>query len=379
MNLYAPRVRIVNVPLGTRSYEIKIGPGLLSELGQHCARLKLGNRCAVISDRNVAPRFAKAVQLSLKKAGFDSVLITVPAGETAKKLKVVEQCYDALAKHRLERKSFIVALGGGVVGDLAGFVAATYLRGIAFVQVPTTLLAQVDSSVGGKVGVNLKSGKNLVGAFHQPRLVLCDIDTLRTLPLRELRAGLAEVIKYGIIYDAALFQRLERDLKKLLKREPKTLTDVIARCCEIKADVVSQDETESGLRAILNFGHTIGHAIENISGYGKYLHGEAISIGQVAAAKISGVVLDMTIQDAARIAKIFRAAGLPTQIRLTPPQLKKLLAAMRLDKKVSAGEIKFVLAKRIGEVIWNQKVPDELVVNALNHSSLVTRHLPLSS
>jgi len=365
-----PHVRIVNVPLGARSYEIKIGPGLLSELGRHCARLKLGNRCAVISDRNVAPRFARVVQQSLKKAGFDSVLITVPAGETAKSLKVVEHCYDALAKHRLERKSFIVALGGGVVGDLAGFVAATYLRGIAFVQVPTTLLAQVDSSVGGKVGVNLKSGKNLVGAFHQPRLVLCDINTLKTLPLRELRAGLAEVIKYGIIYDAELFKRLERDLKKLLRREPKTLTDVIARCCEIKADVVGQDETESGLRAILNFGHTIGHAIENISGYGKYLHGEAISIGQVAAAKISGVVLDMTIQDAERIAKIFRAAGLPTQIRLTPVQLKKLLAAMRLDKKVSAGEIKFVLAKRIGEVIWNQKVSDELVVNALNHSPL---------
>ena len=365
-----PHVRIVNVPLGARSYEIKIGPGLLSELGRHCARLKLGNRCAVISDRNVAPRFARVVQQSLKKAGFDSVLITVPAGETAKSLKVVEHCYDALAKHRLERKSFIVALVGGVVGDLAGFVAATYLRGIAFVQVPTTLLAQVDSSVGGKVGVNLKSGKNLVGAFHQPRLVLCDINTLKTLPLRELRAGLAEVIKYGIIYDAELFKRLERDLKKLLRREPKTLTDVIARCCEIKADVVGQDETESGLRAILNFGHTIGHAIENISGYGKYLHGEAISIGQVAAAKISGVVLDMTIQDAERIAKIFRAAGLPTQIRLTPVQLKKLLAAMRLDKKVSAGEIKFVLAKRIGEVIWNQKVSDELVVNALNHSPL---------
>ncbi|HWC58434.1 MAG TPA: 3-dehydroquinate synthase [Verrucomicrobiae bacterium] len=365
-----PHVRIVNVPLGARSYEIKIGPGLLSELGRHCARLKLGNRCAVISDRNVAPRFARVVQQSLKKAGFDSVLITVPAGETAKSLKVVEHCYDALAKHRLERKSFIVALGGGVVGDLAGFVAATYLRGIAFVQVPTTLLAQVDSSVGGKVGVNLKSGKNLVGAFHQPRLVLCDINTLKTLPLRELRAGLAEVIKYGIIYDAELFKRLERDLKKLLRREPKTLTDVIARCCEIKADVVGQDETESGLRAILNFGHTIGHAIENISGYGKYLHGEAISIGQVAAAKISGVVLDMTIQDAERIAKIFRTAGLPTQIRLTPVQLKKLLAAMRLDKKVSAGEIKFVLAKRIGEVIWNQKVSDELVVNALNHSPL---------
>ena len=362
-------MRIVNVPLGTRSYEIKIGPALLRDLGRHCADLKLGNRCAVISDRNVAPRFAKAVQASLKKAGFESVLITVPAGETAKSVKVVEQCYNALAKHRLERKSFIVALGGGVVGDLAGFVAATYLRGVAFVQVPTTLLAQVDSSVGGKVGVNLKSGKNLVGSFHQPRLVLCDIDTLRTLPVREFRAGLAEVIKYGIIYDAALFERLERDLSKLLKREPETLVGVIARCCEIKADVVSQDETESGLRAILNFGHTIGHAIENISGYGKYLHGEAISIGQVAAARISAATMGLDAEETERIKNIFNKAGLPTQIRLNVAQRKKLFAAMRLDKKVSGGEIKFVLAKRIGEVIWGQNVPQQLVDEALDFVS----------
>jgi len=359
-------VRIVNVPLGTRSYEIKIGPGLLSELGSHCARLELGGRCAVISDRNVAPRFSKAVQLSLKKAGFESVLITVPAGETAKSLKVVEQCYDALAKHRLERKSFIVALGGGVVGDLAGFVAATYLRGVAFVQVPTTLLAQVDSSVGGKVGVNLKAGKNLVGAFHQPRLVLCDIDALRKLPAREFRAGLAEVIKYGIIYDAALFARLERDLGKLFKLEPKTLTEVIARCCEIKAEVVGQDETESGVRAILNFGHTIGHAIENISGYGKYLHGEAISIGQIAAARISAATLGVEAGEVERIGKIFHRAGLPTRIQLSVTQKKKLLAAMRLDKKVSDGQVRFVLAKKIGETAWGQKVSERIILDTLD-------------
>jgi 3-dehydroquinate synthase len=363
-------VRTVNVPLGVRSYEIKIGPGLLQELGQHCSALNLGRRCAIISDRNVAPKFAKAVQTSLKKAGFESVLITVPAGETAKSLKVVEQCYDALAKQRLERKSFIVALGGGVVGDLAGFVAASYLRGIAFVQVPTTLLAQVDSSVGGKVGVNLKSGKNLVGAFHQPRVVLCDINTLRPLPVREFRAGLAEVIKYGIIYDATLFARLEHDLPKLVKRDPDTLTEVIARCCEIKADVVGQDETETGLRAILNFGHTIGHAIENISGYGKYLHGEAISIGQVAAANISASLSGLSPHDAERIRALFDAAELPTQIKLTAAQRKKLFAAMRLDKKVSAGEIKFVLANAIGKVTWGQKVPESAINDALAPSTL---------
>jgi 3-dehydroquinate synthase len=295
-------------------------------------------------------------------------MVVVPAGETSKSVKSVEKCYDELAAHRLERKSFIVALGGGVVGDLAGFVAATYLRGIPFVQVPTTLLAQVDSSVGGKVGVNLKAGKNLVGAFHQPRMVLCDLDTLRTLPMREYRAGLAEVIKYGIIYDAELFEELERKMEKLVRRELKVLAGVIARCCEIKAEVVAQDETESGLRAILNFGHTIGHALEAISNYGKYLHGEAISIGQVAAAKLSGEILGLPQRDVERIGNLFNRAGLPTNIGLNEGQRKKLFATMKLDKKVSAGEIKFVLARRIGEVEFGQKVPNRLLEQVLNNS-----------
>ena len=224
------------------------------------------------------------------EGGFEPVEIRVPAGETAKSLDTIHACYDKLARHRLERSSFIVALGGGVVGDMAGFLAASYLRGVGFVQVPTTLLAQVDSSVGGKVGVNLKAGKNLVGAFYQPRLVLCDLDTLKTLPKRELRAGLAEVIKYGIIDDATLFRRLERQLPALLKLNAKELAHVVARSCQIKAKVVEEDEREGGLRAILNYGHTIGHALEAISSYGKYLHGEAISIGQVAASKKSPVI-----------------------------------------------------------------------------------------
>lgn len=350
-------MRTVNVPLGARSYDIQIGEGLLARLGKECARQGLGQRCAVISDTHVAPRYAKAAQRVLAQAGFDSVLITVPAGETAKSLKTVQFCYDRLAAQRLERKSFIVALGGGVVGDLAGFVAATYLRGVAFVQVPTTLLAQVDSSVGGKVGVNLKSGKNLVGAFYQPRLVLCDLETLGTLPNREYRAGLAEVIKYGIIYDAALFERLERDLPGLLEREPKTLTEVVARCCEIKAEVVGQDETESGLRAILNFGHTVGHALETISHYGKYLHGEAISIGQVAAAHLSAQLLGLPETEVERIRALLGRAGLPTLLRLGADQRPKVLAAMKLDKKVSGGEVKFVLARRIGQVEVGQSVP----------------------
>ena len=268
--------------------------------------------------------------------------------------------------HRLERKSFIVALGGGVVGDLAGFLAATYLRGLAFVQVPTTLLAQVDSSVGGKVGVNLNAGKNLVGAFYQPRLVVCDLDTLKTLPDREFRAGLAEVIKYGIIYDAKLFRQIEHDLPRLLKREPKMLAAVVARCCEIKAEVVGRDETEGGPRAILNFGHTIGHAIEAVAGYGRFLHGEAIAIGQVAAAKVSSGVSGLPERDLERIIRLFRHVGLPTTIRLRAGQRPKLFAAMRLDKKVSGGEIKFVLARKIGRVGFGYKVPAAAIDQALN-------------
>jgi 3-dehydroquinate synthase len=313
----------------------------------------------------VAPRYGKAALTSLREGGFEPALLRIPAGETAKRLRIAERCYATLAAHRLERNSFVLALGGGVVGDLAGFVAATYLRGIDFVQVPTTLLAQVDSSVGGKVGVNLPAGKNLVGAFHQPRLVLCDIDTLKTLPARELRAGLAEIIKYGIIYDAPLFTRLEQDLPRLLKLDRECLVEVVARCCEIKAEVVSQDERESGLRSILNFGHTIGHALEAISGYGKYLHGEAIAIGQVAAARLSERRLGLSTAEVTRIQTAFTAAGLPTKVRLNKLQMSRLLDAMRVDKKVSGGEIKFVLAKRIGEVVPGQQVALALIAETL--------------
>jgi 3-dehydroquinate synthase len=356
----------VKVPLGNRSYEIQIGGGLLANLGASCSRLKLGSRCAIITDTNVGKRFAKPAFNSLARAGFSPALIVVPPGESAKSLKFVQSCCDQLAVHRLERTSFIITLGGGVVGDLAGFVAATYLRGIAFVQVPTTLLAQVDSSVGGKVGVNLKAGKNLVGAFYQPRLVLCDLDTLQTLPEREYRAGLAEIIKYGIIYDAKLFAQLEQDFPKLLRRDHETLAAVVARCCEIKAEVVGQDETEGGLRAILNFGHTIGHAVEAICGFGKFLHGEAISIGQIIALNISRRASGLSKRDADRAINLFKRAGLPTQIRLNSVQRRKLFAAMRLDKKVRSGEARYVLAKKIGEVVWGRRVPEVYIREALD-------------
>jgi 3-dehydroquinate synthase len=356
----------VTVPLGERSYTISIGSRLLPQLGSECQKLALGRRCAVITDMNVARRYGKHTLRSLTAAGFEPLLVKIPAGERAKRMQIVERCHEQLAKHRLERKSFIVALGGGVVGDLAGFVAASYLRGIDFVQVPTTLLAQVDSSVGGKVGVNLKAGKNLVGAFHQPKFVLCDVDTLATLPSRELRAGLAEVIKYGIIYERAFFERLERDLPQLLELHSETVTEVVARCCEIKAEVVGKDEREAGLRAILNFGHTVGHALEAISGYGKYLHGEAISIGQVAAARLSNVFTGLPVDESRRIENAFTQAGLPTNVRWKATELARLARAMQLDKKVSGGDVRFVLARRIGEVVWGQKVPIGSVIEILH-------------
>jgi 3-dehydroquinate synthase len=358
-------MRTVTVPLGKRSYPIFVGAGLLSALGRLAAKLPLDRRCAVISDGHVAPLYAEPAMASLRSAGFEPLLISIPPGETSKSFKRVQACCDLLARHRLERKSFIVALGGGVVGDLAGFVAAVYLRGITFVQVPTTLLAQVDSSVGGKVGVNLNAGKNLVGAFHQPRFVLCDLRTLDSLPPREFRSGLAEVIKYGIIFDAPLFARLERDLPRLLRRDPKALADVVARCCQIKADVVHRDETDSGVRAILNFGHTIGHAVENIAGYGKYLHGEAISIGQVAAARISAELTGLPPAEVARIEGLFVRAGLPVAIKLSAVARSRLLAAMRLDKKVSGGEVQFVLASRLGRVRSGHKVAPALIQQVL--------------
>jgi len=358
-------VRTVKVPLADRSYPIRIGTGLLAEIGEQCGRLRLGRRCAVISDSNVAKRYRKKALDSLKGQGFDPIFISLPAGEKSKTLKNVQACYSQLAKHRLERSSFIVALGGGVVGDLGGLCAATYLRGIDFVQVPTTLLAQVDSSVGGKVGVNLPSGKNLVGAFYQPKLVLCDLDALKTLPSREFCAGLAEVIKYGIIYDVQFFERLERDLPNILRQDPKGMTEVVARCCQIKAEVVGHDEKEAGLRAILNFGHTIGHGLEAISKYGRYLHGEAISIGQMTAAKISHAVSGLPATQVTRMKALFTQAGLPTEVKLTTAQTRNLLAAMRLDKKVSDGEIQFVLANKIGKVVTGQKVSEKVIRKAL--------------
>ena len=359
-------MRKVQVTLGERAYDVLIGPGLLASLGQRCKALELGKKCVVVTDTHVGPRYADKTVVVLKAAGFEPNVVMVPAGEAAKSLKVVARCYDAFAKQRLERTSFVIALGGGCVGDLAGFVAATHLRGLPFVQVPTTLLSQVDSSVGGKTGINIAAGKNLVGAFHQPRLVLCDLETLKTLADREFRAGTAEIIKYGIIKDAVLFKRLEKSLPKILSRDATELLAVVSRCCELKAEVVLADETESGPRTSLNFGHTLGHAIENTAGYGRYLHGEAISVGQIAAAVLSEKLAGFPAAEVERIRQLFLLAGLPTTYKTKPETRGRLFAAMQHDKKVSAGEIKFVLVKKIGEAIWGQKVTDADIHGALD-------------
>jgi 3-dehydroquinate synthase len=356
----------VKVPLGNRGYTIRIGAGALDELGPRCQGLGLGRRCAIVSDTHVAPLYGGRLEASLRKAGFEPVTIEVRAGEKSKRLQVVGHCLDRLAHARLERRSFVVALGGGVVGDLAGFVAATYLRGIAFVQVPTSLLAQVDSSVGGKVGVNLAAGKNLVGAFHQPRLVLCDVTTLRTLPRRELAAGFSEVVKYGVIRDARLFARLEREADRLMALDEAVLTAVIARCCRIKAEVVGQDETEGGVRAILNFGHTIGHALEAIHRYGRLLHGEAIAIGQVAAARLSERRMGFPAADTERLRRLLDRIGLPTELRLAAARQDDWMRAMRLDKKVRDGQIRFVLARRLGQVRHGQTVAEDEITELLH-------------
>jgi 3-dehydroquinate synthase len=357
----------VKVELGSRGYSIRIGTGLLPRLGRECRALGLDSRCMVISDELVAQHYGAPAVGSLEKAGFTVSLLVVPAGERSKNLKTAGRCYQQLAAHRMERKSFVVALGGGVVGDLAGFVAATYLRGIPFVQVPTSLLAQVDSSVGGKVGINLAAAKNLVGAFHQPRLVLCDLDTLRTLPDREYRSGLAEVIKYGVIQDAAFFAFLEKNLSGILAQKPSVLAKTIARCCEIKAYIVGQDEFESGARALLNFGHTVGHAIEAVAGYGRFLHGEAIALGMVAAASISVARTSLPATSANRLSVLLQRAGLPTQFVWHPRLRSRLWDAMVLDKKVSRGELRFVLASDVGQCRFGLPVPALEVNAALDH------------
>ena len=357
----------VKVELGPRSYEIHIGAGLLSRLGIRCGKLLgLGRNCLVVSDSNVNRLYGAAVVLSLKKEGFAVARAVVPTGEKSKSEKRLFDLYSNALAARLDRTSFVVALGGGVIGDLAGFLAATLYRGIRLVQVPTSLLAMVDSSVGGKTGINLPEGKNLIGSFHQPALVLADTAALKTLPRREYLSGLAEVVKYGVISDPPLFSALERRWKDLARGYSTFLETVIARCCEIKADIVRLDERESGLRAILNFGHTVGHAIEQATGYGEYLHGEAVAIGMVFAARLSVKLEGFKRDDCARIENLLRQLGLP--VRRPSCEWAGVRKAMELDKKSTGRTLRFVLARKIGAMAVGCEVPEALLREVWNVS-----------
>ena len=340
-------MQTVTVNLGQRSYPIELGEGLLSRVGEMMKAQGIGGRVGIVSNPPVAGLYGEEVRESLRGAGYETTLVLIPEGEAHKNTASLGLIYDALVEHRFDRSATLIALGGGVIGDVTGYAAATFLRGIGFVQIPTTLLAQVDASVGGKTAVNHHQGKNLIGAFHQPRLVVIDMNTLRTLPQREFAAGMAEVIKHGIIEDAGFFGFLEEAMDALLRMEPAAVETAVAASCRIKAAVVEQDEREDDRRAILNFGHTIGHALESFTGYERFLHGEAVAIGMIQAAALSAGRGLCSAAELGRIEALLRRAGLPWRL----PEdiaLEDLVAGMALDKKSHAGKIKFVLCEGIG-------------------------------
>jgi len=354
----------VRVQLSERSYDIEIGTGNLSCAGDLLVSRVAATHAVVITDRNVQHPHADTVVRSIQQVGSRVDLLTLEPGEATKSVRQAETLWQELLTRATDRKSVIVAVGGGVVGDLAGFLAATYARGIDFIQVPTTLLAQVDSSVGGKVAVNLPGAKNMVGAFWQPRGVLIDTEVLETLPLREYRAGLGEVVKYGVILDADFFRYLEDNLEAINRRDPEVLRHILARCCELKADVVQADEREeTGLRAVLNYGHTFCHAIEALTGYGTYLHGEAVAIGMLCASRLAERLGRIDRQTTERQRALLLALGLPVDL----PDLDRdqFVAAMQRDKKVEHGRLRFVLPRRMGHVELVGDVPADDVLATL--------------
>lgn len=342
------KMQTLEVSLGDRSYPIHIGRGLLAQADLLLPHLKR-KQVAIVSNTTVAPLYMQTLVGTLTQAGVQVIQIVLPDGEAYKNSETLNLIYDALLQNRCERSTTLIALGGGVIGDLTGYAAATYLRGVPFIQIPTTLLSQVDSSVGGKTGINHPLGKNMIGAFYQPKVVLADIDTLVTLPAREFSAGVAEVIKYGLIRDADFFAWLETNMHLLMNLDEQVLSYAIYRSCQNKAEVVAADEHEAGERALLNLGHTFGHAIENAMGYGVWLHGEAVAAGTMLAADLSQRLGWINQQDMARISAIFKAAKLP----LIPPKLtvENYLALMQLDKKVADGQIRLVLQQGIGKAI----------------------------
>jgi 3-dehydroquinate synthase len=354
-------MKTLNVELGERRYPIHIGNGLLRrpELLKPCIA---GSRVLVVTNETVGPLYLEPLLKLL--APWKPVCVVLPDGEVYKTLDVLNTIFSALLENRCDRKTTLIALGGGVVGDMTGFAAATYQRGVPFIQIPTTLLAQVDSSVGGKTGVNHPLGKNMIGAFHQPACVIIDTDVLATLPDKEMSAGLAEVIKYGLIGDVEFFVWLEQNLDKLLQRDPQALAYAIERSCADKARVVAADEREAGSRALLNLGHTFGHAIETGVGYGVWLHGEAVAAGMCMAADLSRRLGWLTLEEFERIEKLLRRARLPTRApnTLSGAQLREF---MSVDKKVEAGKLRLVLPKGLGHALITQDFPPALLGETL--------------
>lgn len=361
-------MRTVSVSLGSRSYKVQIGQGLLDQLGP-LAKIAVGQNARhaiVVTNPTVGAKYGDRASKSLSRAGFEVSRFAIADGERAKSLQTAQSLFTYLIERRIERTDVIVALGGGVVGDLAGFVAATYLRGIRLIQVPTTLLAQIDSSIGGKTGVNHPLGKNLIGAFHQPSLVVIDPEVLETLPPRQMQSGLYEAIKYGIISDRPLFARIVRNIRQLKSLEMEELEFLIARCCAIKSGVVRNDEREGGLRKILNFGHTVGHAIEAVTGYRRFLHGEAVALGMQAASRIAERLDLLPTGDREMIETAIAGVGnLPKANTLA---LDGIISAMNHDKKVEAGRVAFVLPVEIGKVVIRSNVPPKVVREALKQT-----------
>jgi len=353
----------VELVLPHHRYPIHIGPGLLSQLGTMARQAAPHDRAALIIDDKIADTHGRAAEASLKSAGYDPLVATMTAGEDHKNLSTVQALYHKLLDERLERKSPVVALGGGIVGDTGGFVAASYLRGVPFIQCPTTLLAMVDASVGGKVGVNMPQGKNLIGAFHQPALVVIDTDTLKTLPKRDFICGLAECVKHGVIRDPDLFNWIDANTQPILDQDPGALVELIERNVRIKAAVVMEDEKEAGIRAHLNFGHTFAHAIEAGTEYGLYRHGEAVSLGMVAAARLAAAIgrCDKSLVD--RLVALLEKTGLPTSANGLPAN-DKLTSIMRSDKKVADGQVRLVLPDQLGVVSIVNDTPHDAVAKA---------------
>jgi 3-dehydroquinate synthase len=351
----------IPLSLGERSYRIVVESGGIQKIGKRAERLGLHPPLAVITDPTVEQYYGELAYDSLRRQGYEVGLFSIPGGEICKNLDTVRGLYDRLIDLRVERRGGIIALGGGLVGDIAGFAAATYLRGIRFIQVPTTLLAQVDASVGGKTGIDHPKGKNLIGAFHQPSLVIIDTATLKTLPSREILCGLAEIIKHGVIGDQRIFKFVSDHIEELLAIDEEAYLDLIPRNCRFKAKIVEQDERESGLRAILNFGHTVGHAIESLTGYTRYLHGEAVAIGMLTEIAV-GITMGIPSEDLfAQVLDLFRRANYPLDL----PDIsgERIVEAMHLDKKVEQQTIRMVIPKRLGQVEVRDIKDEKIIIN----------------